>query len=259
MLFRSRLIPILALAVLVQSWPCHAAPKRKAQEPPQVSSQSEAPSFAPLPAGHELASIWNDPDFSRRLLGSYGFASDAEPRMSPEEQAVYREKVVPLLREDPKRALPVLEGLVKPSASAVFDFTLGNIHFQNEDLTNAVVHFEAALAKFPDYRRAQKSLAFALVRQGRYGDAIAPLTRTITLGGADGKVFGLLGFAFMSQGRFASAEAAYGQAVVFEPENADFKIGLVKCAVGVANYDRALALLDELIRLYPAQIGRAHV
>ena len=104
--------------------------------------------------GNELASIWNDPEFTRRLIGSYGFASDFEPRLTPEEQAVYRDKIVPLLREDPKKAIGPLEALVKPSASAVFDFTLGNVYFQNEDLTNAVKHFEAALAKFPEYTQA---------------------------------------------------------------------------------------------------------
>src|SRR4029077_21230182 len=118
--------------------------------------------------------------------------------------------------EDPKKAVTTLEGLAKPSASAVFDFTLGNIYFQNEDLTNAVKHFEAALAKFPDYRRAQKNLAFALVRDGKYNEAIKPLTRTISLGGADGKVFGLLRFACMSQGRNVSAESAYREALMFE-------------------------------------------
>ena len=35
---------------------------------------------------------------SLRQLISLRFASDAEPRMTPEEQAVYRDKVVPLLR-----------------------------------------------------------------------------------------------------------------------------------------------------------------
>src|SRR5262249_15055008 len=116
-----------------------------------------ATAFAPLPEGHALASIWNDPDFTRRLVGSYGFASDMAPRMAAEEQAVYRDKIVPLLRDDPKKAIPALEALVKPNATAIFDFTLGNIFFQSEDFTNAVKHFEAALAKFPDYRRAQKN------------------------------------------------------------------------------------------------------
>jgi tetratricopeptide (TPR) repeat protein len=133
----------------------------------------------------------------------------------------------------------------------VFDFTLGNLCFQNEDLTNAVKHFRAALAKFPDYRRAQKNLAFALVRDGKYPEAVQPLTRTVALGGGDGKVFGLLGFAYMNEGRYVSAEAAYQQALIFEPENFDFKIGLAKCAIAAANYDRALALLDELIGQYP--------
>jgi tetratricopeptide (TPR) repeat protein len=208
-------------------------------------------SFAPMPADHELASIWNDPDFTRRLIGSYGFASDVEPRLTPEEQAIYRDKIVPLLRDDQKKAMTELQSLAKPGASAVFDFTLGNVYFQNEDLTNAVKHFEAALAKFPDYRRAQKNLAFALVRDGKYAAAIKPLTRTIVLGGADGKVFGLLGFAFMNQGRPVSAEGAYRQALIFEPDNVDFKLGLVKCSVAAANYDYALALIDELITQFP--------
>jgi tetratricopeptide (TPR) repeat protein len=38
---------------------------------------------------------------------------------------------------------------------------------------------------------------------------------------------------------------------VFEPDNVDFKLGLVKCAVATAKYDQALALLDELIEQFP--------
>lgn len=239
--------PSLSALLLLLALPALAASKKEESGKPSAT----AATFAPVPEGHELASIWNDPDFTRRLIGSYGFASDAEPRLTPEEQATYRDKIVPLLRDDPKKAIPALQALAKPAASAVFDFTLGNVFFQNEDLTNAVKHFEAALAKFPDYRRAQKNLAFALVRDGKYNEAIKPLTRTLSLGGGDGRVFGLLGFAYMNQGRHVSAEGAYRQALVFEPENVDFKLGLVKCAVATANYDHALALLDELIRQYP--------
>jgi cytochrome c-type biogenesis protein CcmH/NrfG len=55
----------------------------------------------------------------------------------------------------------------------------------------------------------------------------------------------------LNQGRYASAEGAYQQALVFEPNNIDFKLGLVKCAVATAKYDQALALLDELVEQYP--------
>jgi len=218
----------------------------------ELPATATATKFAPLPEGHELAAVWNDPDFAKRLIGSYGFASEAEPKLQPEELDTYRRVVVPLLtNSDPKKVVATLEGLASPRASAVFDFTLGNVYFQREDFTNAVKQFEAALAKFPDYRRAQKNLAFALVRDGKYAAAIKPLTRTIALSGADGKVFGLLGFCYLSQGRSVSAEAAYRQALVFEPENLDFKFGLVKSAIGGANYDYAVSLLEELIKQYP--------
>jgi Flp pilus assembly protein TadD len=200
---------------------------------------------------NELDALWNDPEFKKRLIGSYGFASEIEPRLNPEEMATYRDKVVPLLRDDPKKAMNELQSLAKPGASAVFDFTLGNLYFQQEDLTNAVKHFEAALTKFPDYRRACKNLGFALVREGNFAGAVKPLCRTVELGGADGKVFGLLGFTYATLGRNVSAEAAYRQALVFEPENVDFKLGLVKSAISTRNYDYALALIEELIVEHP--------
>ena len=217
-----------------------------------VASVTNAPPrFAPLASDHPLAPVWNDPEFAKRLEGSYGFLSEAEPRMTAEEQVAYRDKVVPLLRDDPRKAIVPLEALAKLNASAVFDFTLGNIYFQSEDYTNAVRHFEAALGKFPDYRRAQRNLAFALMRDGKYKEAIQPLARTVALGGADSKVYGLLGFAYVNENRFSSAEGAYQQAVALEPDNIDFKLGLVRCSVATASYDRALALLDELTSQYP--------
>jgi len=216
-------------------------------------AEAAIPGFAPLPEDHPLASVWNDPEFTRRLLGSYGFLSEREPRLSPEEQAYYRDTIVPLLRDNPGKAVEELAGRLRPDSSAALDYTLGNLHFQADSLTNAVKFFEQAVAKFPDYLRAQKNLGFALVRQGRYGEAIKPLSRAVSLGDAEGKTFGLLGFAHMSEGRFLSAESAYRQALLFEPDNLDFKLGVVKCQVALANYDAALALLDELLAQFPGR------
>jgi Flp pilus assembly protein TadD len=89
------------------------------------------------------------------------------------------------------------------------------------------------------------------VREGNFAGAVKPLCRTVELGGADGKVFGLLGFTYATLGRNVSAEAAYRQALVFEPENVDFKLGLVKSAISTRNYDYALALIEELIVEHP--------
>lgn len=218
---------------------------------PALTPGSSPPPFAPLPEDHPLAGLWNDPDMARRLWGSYGFLSEREPRLSAEEQTLYRDTILPLLREDPVKAIPALEAVVKPEASALFDYTLGTVHFQREDFTNAVQHFEAALAKFPDFLRAQRNLALALVRQGRYAEAIPALTRTLTLGGSDGRILGLLAFAQVQEGQYLAAAAAYDQALLFEPDNWDYRLGLVKCHVATANYGAALALLDELLAKYP--------
>ncbi len=218
----------------------------------QAADAAPAPAaFAPMPASNPLAEEWNSPEFQKRLLGSYGMKSDVEPRMTPDEQAFYRDKVVPLMRSEPAKAVDVLKDRAKPGASAQFDFALGNLYFQNDNLTNAITAFSAAVEKFPDFLRAQKNLGFALLRSGRYDDAIKPLTRTATLGGADGKLFGFLGFCFSNAGRNASAQNAYQQALLFEPDNLDFKLGLVKSAVALANYDLALAVLDEVLPLQP--------
>ena len=247
-----RILHLFLLPLLLSfTFRATAADSRKAKTPIFTTNAAAPTTFSLVPAEHPLASLWNDPDFQKRLIGSYGFASDAEPKLGPEEQVAYREKVAPLLLSDRKKAIPVLQAFVKTNSSAVFDFTLGNIYLENEDLTNAIKHFEAALVKFPDYRRAQKNLGFALMRDQKYDAAIKPLTRTISLGGGDGKVLGLLGYAYMSQERYASAAGAYSQALVFEPENVDLKMGLMKCSVATANYDYALTLLEELIKQFP--------
>jgi tetratricopeptide (TPR) repeat protein len=260
-LFTCRRRPFQCLALtgcLLLALPAAGASRRekKAAAPaapsaPAVTPGSPLPPFAPLPEDHPLAGLWNDPDMARRLWGSYGFLSEREPRLSAEEQTLYRDTILPLLREDPAKAIPALEAAAKPEASALFDYTLGTVHFQREDFTNAVRHFEVALAKFPDFLRAQRNLALALVRQGRYAEAIPALTRTLTLGGTDGKILGLLAFAQVQEGQHLAATAAYQQALLFEPDNWDYRLGLVKCYVAAANYGAALALLDELLAKYP--------
>ncbi len=244
-----KLTPTLAVlaALPLLAVPVNAATKKEKETPAVVIPTT----FAPVPAGHELAPVWNDADFARRMIGGYGFLSAAEPTLSAEEHQFYTNSIQPVLLSEPKKAITLLETRAKPGSSAQFDYLLGTLYFQTEDLTNAIKNFESALAKFPDYRRAQKNLAFALVRDGKYGEAIKPLTRTIALGGADSKVFGLLGFAYMSQERYSSAQGAYQQALALEPDNFDFKLGSVKCAVAAANYDHALSLLDELIKQAP--------
>lgn len=246
----------ILLGALLVTAGCAAAPQKgrsDAAGPAVAGSPPIGDQFAPVDADHPLASVWNDPGYTRRLMESYAPAPDVEPQVSPEEGMMFREEIIPLLRDEGlrERAIQKLEGMIQPHGSALFEFQLGNVYFQDGELTNAVRYFLEATAKFPDFRRAWQNLGFALARDGRYADAIAPLGRAISLGATESKMYGVLGFCYMNEERWVSAEAAYKQAMMLEPENADFKLGIVKCYVQQRNYSAASAMLDELLVQFP--------
>ena len=223
----------------------------KTAEPPASPAQISEAAFAPLPAEHPLAPIWNDPEFARRLLGSYGFHSRLEPPLTDEEQIQWRQTVVPALREGPERAIEVLKPLVRPDGSALFDFTLGTACLQSGDLTNAQLHLEAAVAKHPDFLRAWKNLGFVRARLGEHAGAVVALGRALELGGADAATLGLLGFAHLQLGRPVAAAAATQQALLFKPDDFTLQLQLLQAWAASAQYEPALRLLDEMLAERP--------
>lgn len=221
---------------------------RAASAAPDTTTTDRAPDG--VPATGPQADLWKDPHFQKRFLGSYGVRAEVEPRVTTLERQ-QMEKVLPLLSSDPEAAARQIEKITKPESSAVFDFTLGNLAFQGGDLDKAAAHYRAALEKFPSFLRAHKNLGLILVRQGRYADAIEPLSRAIELGGGDGLAYGLLGYAYASTGKFVPAESAYRSAVLLEPDVVDWKLGLAQSVLQQRKYGEAVSLLDELVARHP--------
>lgn len=206
--------------------------------------------MAGIARANENLDIWNDAEFKRQFLGSYGINAEVEPRVTPEERDVLQ-KLIPLMANDMPAARKLLEKAIKPESTALFDYTLGNICFQQDELIIARDALRKAVAKFPSFRRAHKSLGLVYLRDGKYGDAIDSLTRSIELGGIDGLSFGLLGFAYVAKENFVAAESAYRYAAILQPENFDWKLGLARCMFRQQKHAEAVALLDELIKKKP--------
>ena len=141
--------------------------------------------------------FWKEPSFQKAFMGSYGMRSEIEPRVTVLEKESM-DKVMKLLAEDDntEKAVTLLEKTIKPATSAVFDFTLANLYFQEDRLTNALTCYQAAVDKFPSFQRAYKNMGLIHVRQGEFEAAIAPLTKCIELGVNDGLTYGLLGYAY---------------------------------------------------------------
>jgi tetratricopeptide (TPR) repeat protein len=198
-----------------------------------------------------LRAIWSQPDFVRRF---FGYDASIEPRLTSEEQALYRTlEERRLFTENPGRALEELQSKITPSSSGLLSYSAGTLALQQDDPTNAIRHFEEAVAKYPRFMRAHKSLGLVLTREGEFQRAAPHLTRAIELGGGDAMTHGLLGFCLLELDRNVSAEAAYRVAILLDPDNADWKLGLIKSYVAIGRYDAAVGLLDELIERQPDQ------
>jgi tetratricopeptide (TPR) repeat protein len=199
---------------------------------------------------NEVDDIWNDPVFKKQFIAGYGINAEIEPRVTPEEVAIL-EKIRPLMAEDLPKAEAALEKQMKPDCSAILDFTLGSIHFQQDKMIEALDGYRKAVAKFPSFRRAWRNLGLIYVRNGKYDDAISAFTRMIELGGGDAYSYGLLGFAYAAKQDYQAAEAAYRNALLLQPENTEWRLGLTRCVFKQQKFEDAATLLDVLIDRYP--------
>jgi len=206
---------------------------------------------AALPGGSgDLDAIWKDPVFQKQFVAGYGINAEIEPRLSPDEVKIL-EKIRPLMANDLPKAEESLRKMMKPDCSATLDFTLGNIQFQQERMADALETYRKATAKFPSFRRAWRNLGLIHARNGSYDEAITAFTRMIELGGGDAYSYGLLGYCYASKQDFQAAEAAYRNALLLQPENTEWRLGLTRCVFKQQKFEDAATLLDGLIERYP--------
>jgi Flp pilus assembly protein TadD len=115
----------------------------------------------------------------------------------------------------------------------------------------AINHYTIALTKFPDFLRAHKNLGIVHVREEHYTEAIPHLTKSINLGGADGNLYGLLGYCYLNTEKYASAIIAYENAMLLDADNQDWKLGMIKCKIANEELTDAVRLLDDILEKQP--------
>lgn len=215
-----------------------------------ASTKQVVPS-ASSPLTESELKIWNDPAFKKQFAESYLAETEIEPRVTVVERDDM-EKVLGLISSDKMdEAARQLDGKRGKASSAVFDFTLANIYFQQDKLPEAAEAYEAAVEKYPKFRRAWRNLGLIYVRQGEFDKAVPALTKVIELGGSDALTYGLLGFASSSVDDNLAAESAYRQAVLLDPATLDWKLGLARAFFKQERYAEAVALCSSMINLHP--------
>ncbi len=206
------------------------------------------PSMTVAPPDLEL--IWQDPGFRKSFIGGYGISPEVEPRISNDDLALLE-----LVRQLMPEELPAAENLLRdsatPEASAVLDMTLGGVQFQQEKLDEALANYRVAVSKFPSFRRAYRSIGLICTRQNKYDEAIAGFNKMIELGSADAYAYGLLGFCHTQKQDYQPAEAAYRNALLLQPDNVEWRLGLTRSVFKQGKYEDAASLLDVLVASYP--------
>lgn len=198
----------------------------------------------------EIEAMWKDPTFKKQFVGSYGVNAEIEPRVTPEE-VVILEKLSPLMGSDMPKAEEALHKAMKPGCSAVLDYTLGGLQAQQDKVDPALENYRLAVSKFPSFRRAWRNLGLLYVRNNNFDEAIKSFVKMIELGGGDAYSYGMLGHAYSSKQDFQPAEASYRNALLLQPENTEWRLGLTRCALKQKKFDDCAALLDVLIARYP--------
>jgi tetratricopeptide (TPR) repeat protein len=215
-----------------------------------VGAGGEAPPQSMKISQPDLAVIWNDPGFQKSFIGGYGVSADIEPRIAQDDMALL-ELVRQLMAEELPAAETLLKESVRPEVSAVIDLTLGGVQFQQDKIDDALVNYRNAVAKFPNFRRAYRSIGLICTRKSQYEAAIAAFNKMIELGGADAYSYGLLGFCHSARGDYQPSEAAYRNALLLQPDNVEWRLGLTRSVFKQAKYEDAASLLDVLITNYP--------
>jgi len=211
-----------------------------------ASAQSNM-SADPVSLTPQQLKLWKDPAFQKAFTQSYIAETEIEPQITVVEREKMQQILELISSEQVEQAIALLQESRGEAASAVFDFTLANIHFQAEQLEQAAEIYKVAVRKYPKFRRAWKNLALIHVRQGQFAKAIPALTKVIELGGGDALTYGLLGFAYSHAENFLSAESAYRMAILLDPKTMDWQMGLARAFFKQERYADAVALTKQLI------------
>ncbi|MFP4139711.1 MAG: tetratricopeptide repeat protein [Phycisphaerae bacterium] len=191
---------------------------------------------------------WSDPNFKRRFVESYIAETEVEPPLREMERQRVAE-ILPLMEDgELDQAEKLLQRYRGEASSAVFDYLLGNLYFQREQIDQAVAAYKEATKKYRKFRRAHRNLGLIYVRIGEHDKAVAALTRVIELGGGDAVMYGLLGFSYSMTEKPISAESAYRMAILMDPETVDWKRGLASSFFRQKRFAEAVAICDRIIQ-----------
>ncbi|MFD2256602.1 tetratricopeptide repeat protein [Luteolibacter algae] len=209
------------------------------------------------------SNLFRDPTFVRDFVGSYGFLSDVEPKVSNEEQALlvtvremfeagrFREAEREIVRFIQVVENPTDPEIAKGEISPAMVFVLGNLYFQADRTDDARRAFLEAIRRFPRFRRAYTNLGYLYISKNMTDEALPMLQKAIELGENSSRAYGLLGYCHLLKKNALAAENAYRQAYLLDPNSRDWKLGLAQSLMAQDKFAESSSLIGSLIEENP--------
>ncbi|MCA8943665.1 MAG: tetratricopeptide repeat protein [Planctomycetes bacterium] len=228
-----------------------ARPQDPPQDPAVVEASARRDGANRIELSDEARELLHSPSFQRRLIESYVSETETEPRFDEDEHEIMLTVMGHVTAEEFDQAEAIVRQHQSPKASAVFDFTLGNILYQRDDFEGAAAAYEIAVQKHPRFRRAWGNLAQIQYTQGKYADAKRALTRVISFGGGDSVNYALLGVCHQKTDDYIAAESAFRMAIMLDPSAVNLRMALAETLFKQGRFEDAVALFEHLIAEEP--------
>lgn len=236
-----RFLPLLPLAA------CSSLPHTS-----QVQSSTAGLAPAYLVRAEQASTLWDAPGYRERFLESFISEVEVEPTVTTTEIPRLEEAMELFYEERYARCLDLLRKNNSETASAVFDFYIGNVHVQLEQLPEARDAYLAAVEKYPKFLRAWRGLGIAQASTEDFAGAATSFGRVLQLGGNDTDTYRTLGMAYSQLGNHLGAETAFRMASLMEPGNMELQYRLAQAVQAQGRYPEAAAILDYLLGLDPS-------
>ena len=191
---------------------------------------------------------WGNPEFTNNFLGSYGVVSAVEPPINFDIYMDLR-RLRESFEKNPVEAIEKIKSRAAEDKSAVYDFLLGQVLYEQRKEKDALGAYLNAVSKFPNFARAHKNVAHIYMADNQCNAAKRHLLKVVNLSQADAYVFGYLGYCALQDKQFGDAVGLYQMAKIYQPNNRDWKVGEAQAHIGMGNHASANAVLDDLLSL----------
>jgi tetratricopeptide (TPR) repeat protein len=206
----------------------------------------------PLPVS---TSYWKSEAFLKEFNGSYRINANIEPAPSSAERGLLVEMQSLMAKGERTKTISKLSTSSLLKESPLIQYNLANVYSEAGTLDKALIFYKKAIGNLPSFRRAHQNIAFTYYRNQEPLKAHEHLLEVVRLGGSGGSVHGLLGHCFLEKKQAEPALRSFRQALVTQPESAEWQSGLAQALQALNRPEEALLLYEALAQKSPDKPG----